>query len=204
MKPIILAIVLLLTRAAASADTEPAKKKAHPPVPLAGSENLAPPATVSESDAGAPQTKWALPELPPPEQTEALVGMPGATPSPSQGTQKVAGAPSSTAKAPAPAAATANVAPRTLLASMRAVSLAEGEARVSVAEGERVLRPGDRLGADTVRTVSDGVIVLDRPAPLGKPGGAATVVVRFDANGQARVRVLYEHDPTPLQAPRVH
>ena len=200
MKPIILAIVLLLTRAAASADAEPAKKKAHPPVPRASSEKLAPPATVAEPGAGTPQTKWALPELPPPDKTEVLVGMPHAA-SP---TQKVAAAPASTSKTPAPAAATANVAPRTLLASMRAVSLAEGEARVSVAQGERVLRPGDRLGADTVRSVSDGVIVLDRPAAPGKPGGAATVVVRFDANGQARVRVLYEHDPTPLQAPRVH
>ena len=200
MKPITLVVVLLL---AAPVESEPAKKKAPPPVPRAGSENLAAPVSMAEPGAGASETKWALPEVPPPDHTEAFVGMPGAASSPPKGTQKAAVAPSSASKAPAPAAATANVAPRTLLASMRAVSLAEGEARVNVAEGERVLRPGDRLGADTVRTVSDGVIVLDRPAPPGKPGGAATVVVRFDAKGQARVRVLYEHDPTPLQAPRV-
>jgi len=203
MKPIALVVVLLLTRAAASADSEPAKKKGRPPVPRADSAKLAPPAAVAEPQGGAPQTKWAVPELPPPDQTEALVGMPRAA-SPAKAAPKGAAAASSTSKAAAPTASPADVAPRTLLASMRAVSLAEGEARVALAEGERVLRPGDRLGADTVRTVSDGVIVLDRPAVTGKPGGAATVVVRFDAHGQARVRVLYEQDPTPLQAPRVH
>lgn len=200
MKPIALVVVLLLTRAAVSADSEPAKKKARPPVPRAGSARLAPPAAVAEPQDGAPQTKWARPEVPPPDQTEALVGMPRVAASPPAAAPKVAAAP----KAPTRPAAPADVAPRTLLATMRAVSLAEGEARVVLAEGERVLRPGDRLGADTVRAVSDGVIVLDRPAVTGKPGGAATVVVRFDANGQARVRILYEQDPTPPQAPRVH
>jgi hypothetical protein len=234
MKRIALGVLPLLLTGAALA--EPPKKKTRQAAPQAASERWAAPTAAAEAgDAGA-QTKWAAPELPPPDATEALGAMP-AEASPSTGTRAEAAAqkaeaaangaeaapkalvasppsakaaePPSTAPRAAPAtaaptkAAPVLAAPRSLLASMRAVALVEGEARVVLAEGERVLHPGDRLGVDTVRTVSEGVIVLDRTAGAGQPGGAATVLVRFDASGQAHVRVFHEQDPTPLQAPRM-
>ena len=193
MKPTAFFVLLLAARAA-SPDSVPAPKKPRAPRPASA------PAAAAEPGNG-PEVKWALPDLPPPDEREILVGMPARTAPPASA--QAGAAP----KAGGPAASAANspatAAPRPLLASMRAVKVAEGEARVTVAEAERVLRPGDLLGGDTVRTVSDGVIVLDRPAVPGRPGGAATVVVRFDAGGEARVRVLYEQDPTPLVAPRV-
>jgi hypothetical protein len=89
------------------------------------------------------------------------------------------------------------------LAGARLVAMSLGEARVIVAGAEQTLRVGDRLGQDRVRAVGDGVIVLDRPAVPGQPGGEATVVVRFDASGQPRVRVYHSEDPTPVEAPGV-
>jgi hypothetical protein len=133
-----------------------------------------------------PQVQWAAPEVAPPDRTHREAAL----------------------RTAVPAAAT-KPSTRESLASMQAVSVKEGEARVRLPGGERTLRAGDPLGADRVRTVADGLIVLDRPpvpgapgAP-GAPGGAATVIVRFDASGRARVRVLYESNPTPPQVPEV-
>jgi hypothetical protein len=136
------------------------------------------PATVSATaPAGAPQVQWAAPEVAPADRT------------PRPGASRTAKPSARTKALPEP------------LASMQAVSVKDGVARVRMPEGERTLRPGDPVGADRVRAVSDGVMVLDRPAVPGTPGGSATVIVRFDAAGQARVRVLYESDPTPLRVP---
>ena len=201
MTRILFAVLLLVVRAA-SADPVPATKKAG--AHGAGSAPASTSAAAAEPGQ-APETTWASPELPPLGETEIPVGMPAHAAPPASAKAEAAARPGSPASSAKPlTAAPAEKPPRTLLASMRALKVAEGEARVTVEESERVLRPGDLLGVDTVRTVSDGVIVLDRPAVPGRPGGAAVVVVRFDVGGEARVRILYEQDPTPARAPRVH
>lgn len=87
------------------------------------------------------------------------------------------------------------------LKGARALSTRAGEAVLRFPDGERTLRPGDRLGDDVVRAVDTGLLVLDRPS--SRPGGAAKVVVRFDAAGLPRVRVYHVQDPTPVRAPEV-
>ena len=90
------------------------------------------------------------------------------------------------------------------LKGAKALSSTSGEMRLLLADGERTLHPGDRLGTDVVRTVGDGVLVLDRPQVASRPGGSAVVVVRFDAAGEPRMRVYHVEDPTPVTAPEVH
>ncbi len=207
MKRIAFVVVLLLNARAGSTDPEPAKEQAGPAAK--GTAVVVAPADPDAPGNASPQKKWAVPELPPPDETELLLRTPrrptgaAVAPAPTGAAAKKAGVPPAGAKAPKPGAAPGEGGSRTLLASMKAITLVEGEARVTVAAGERVLRPGDLLGADTVRSVAEGVIVFDRPAVAGQAGGPATVVVRFEANGQTRVRVVYEQDPTPVQAPRM-
>ncbi len=87
------------------------------------------------------------------------------------------------------------------LKGARALSTRAGEAVLRFPDGERTLRPGDHLGDDVVRAVDTGLLVLDRPS--SRPGGAATVVVRFDGAGLPRVRVYHVEDPTPVNPPAV-
>lgn len=87
---------------------------------------------------------------------------------------------------------------------MRALSTKEGEARLQTGDGPRTLRPGDRLGADVVKAVDEGLLVLFRPAAPGRPGGDATVVMRFDAAGQPSVRIYHTEDPTRAEPRQVH
>ncbi len=87
------------------------------------------------------------------------------------------------------------------LKGARALSTRAGQALLRFPDGERTLRPGDHLGDDVVRAVDTGLLVLDRPS--SRPGGAAKVVVRFDAAGLPRVRVYHVQDPTPVRAPEV-
>jgi hypothetical protein len=127
------------------------------------------------------EEKWDRPPVQPPDTARKLVKGP-ARPEPAP---------------PAVASSAAG------LGDVRLVKMSLGEARLLVAGAEQALRPGDRLGSDVVRAVGDGVLVLDRPAVPGQPGGEATVVVRFDASGQPTVRVYHALDPTPVEAPGV-
>jgi hypothetical protein len=77
------------------------------------------------------------------------------------------------------------------------------EAVVRFADGERTLRPGDRLGDAVVREVDEGLVVLHREARDDRPGGAATIVVRFDPSGVPLVRTIHEKDPTRVEPPAV-
>jgi hypothetical protein len=70
---------------------------------------------------------------------------------------------------------------------------------VKTADGTRSLKPGDPLGSDVVKAVEEGLLVLERPAVPGRPGGKATVVVRFDAQGRPSVRIYHEEDPTRVE-----
>jgi hypothetical protein len=127
------------------------------------------------------EEKWDRPEVQPPDTSRKLVKAP------------------SRPETAAPTAASAAGAP----GGVRLVRMSPGEALVVVGGAEQSLREGDRLGSDVVRAVGDGVIVLDRPAVPGQPGGEAIVVMRFDASGQPTVRVYHAEDPTPVNAPEV-
>jgi hypothetical protein len=81
----------------------------------------------------------------------------------------------------------------------RAVRTRRDEAIVRFLDGERTLRPGDPFGEAVVREVDEGLIVLDRPALASHPGGAARIVIRFDASGTPSIRTIHEKDPTRVE-----
>jgi hypothetical protein len=151
----------------------------------AGGKRLEQPAPNRATRAGEPggtgEQKLAQPELPPPPS--------GPLPARSTRPRTVVGAGAAPTDGP--------------LKGVRALASQVGEMRLLFPDGERTLRPGDRLGMDVVRTVGDRLLVLDRPEVPSLPGGAATVVVRFDAAGQPRMRVYHVEDPTPVKAPEV-
>ena len=82
---------------------------------------------------------------------------------------------------------------------LRALSIADGEARLQTKDGLRILRAGDRLGRDVVRAVDTGILVLERAAAPGTPGGDARVVIRFDAQGKPTVRIYHVLNPTLVE-----
>jgi hypothetical protein len=87
------------------------------------------------------------------------------------------------------------------LSSLRALATAEGEASLEVDGVRETVRPGSRLGRDTVKSVGPGRLVLERPASGRQP--AALVIVTFDATGRAKERVFWRSDPTLPAAPGV-
>jgi hypothetical protein len=81
-----------------------------------------------------------------------------------------------------------------LLRDVRALGWVPGAVRLIIpGEGERLVRVGDRIGADTVTHVDDHRLRLTRP-DSGQPG-PAHVVVSFDAEGQPFVRVYSRRNP---------
>jgi hypothetical protein len=78
------------------------------------------------------------------------------------------------------------------LKGIQAIETRPGQARLRLSVGERTVRPGDRIGADVVRRIEPGRILLTRAQ---KDGGEATVVVTFDEGGRGRIRVYYGSDP---------
>jgi hypothetical protein len=108
-----------------------------------------------------------------------------------------------------PAAATIQAGPRLARRasgrSMRRLAVEEGEATLDVDGVREVLRPGTRLGADTVRSVSPERIVLEREAKPGEAGGPALVILTFDEAGRGTERVFWTADPgapRPAEAKR--
>jgi hypothetical protein len=204
-----IALVFLLSAAGTGGAAPRPEAERDRPAPK-GEAGATAASTEAPTTPAAPQTKWALPDLPPVVETERPLGTarqtdrPGASKASSGGLAKPGTASSPRAKRTPglTPSATSEAGSRSLLRSMTARSVVEGEARVVLADVERVVRPGDLLGGDTVRSVAEGLIVLDRPAAAGQAGGPATVVVRFEADGRARVRVYHEQDPTPVKAPR--
>jgi hypothetical protein len=167
-------LALGLAAAVAAQETKPGGgKKLEPPPPVR--------ATRAETTDGASEQKLARPEAPPPPSGPLAArsaqprSIPGAGVAPTDGPLK----------------------------GVRALSSEANEIRLLFADGERTLRPGDRLGTDVVRTVGEGLLILDRPSIASVPGGGAVVVVRFDAAGQPRMRVYHVEDPTPVNAPEV-
>jgi hypothetical protein len=94
---------------------------------------------------------------------------------------------------------------RDALLPLRRLSVAEGEATLEVDGVREVVRPGERLGGDTVKSVSPERIVLERPAKPGEAGGPALVIVTFEEGGRGRERVFRAADPAaprPAEAKR--
>jgi hypothetical protein len=87
------------------------------------------------------------------------------------------------------------------LSSLRALATADGEASLEVGGVRETVRPGSRLGGDTVKAVSPGRVVLERPATARLP--AALVIVTFDAAGRGKERVFWSSDPALHAAPEV-
>jgi hypothetical protein len=87
--------------------------------------------------------------------------------------------------------------------ALRAISFGEGEATVDVGGRTEVLRPGSRLGADVVKSVSPGRLVLLRPEEVDGERHEALVLVTFDATGTAKTQVFWTHDHSAPQAPEV-
>lgn len=124
------------------------------------------------------------------------------------GVEPVAGAPPPVppSVASGPVAATLGPLPKVprtdpLASSLRAVAGADGEATVELDGVRETVRPGSRLGRDTVKSVGPGRLVLDRPATAKEP--AALVIVTFDEAGRARTQVFWTRDPTLPVAPEV-
>jgi len=86
------------------------------------------------------------------------------------------------------------------LKDTRALSIAEGEARLLFEQRELTVRPGDRLGGDLVQRVEPGLIVLRREAT--ENNSEATVVMKFDGEGLATVRVYWMQPPTEAEPNR--
>lgn len=104
-----------------------------------------------------------------------------------------------TVRAPAPRrSAGATSADAGALKELRGLSIGSGEARIQEGASVRTVRPGDRIGGDVVQEIGDGQMVLSRSDP---ERGEATVVVRFDAQGRTRVRVIWQRDKTPRPVP---
>jgi hypothetical protein len=97
---------------------------------------------------------------------------------------------------PAPAVARTESGP-----SLRALATADGEATLEIGGVRETVRPGSRLGRDTVKSVSSGRIVLERSAAAKEP--AALVIVTFDETGRAKTHVFWTSDPTLPAAPEV-
>jgi hypothetical protein len=89
------------------------------------------------------------------------------------------------------------------LPGLRALAMAEGEATLDIGGSRQVVRPGSRLGRDTVKAVGPGRLVLARAATPGERGGDSLVVLTFDAAGRVRARVFWTQDPTVPRAPEV-
>jgi hypothetical protein len=122
------------------------------------------------------------------------------------GLEPVAGAPPAIAPSLATRAVPATLAPepspaRASRSSLRALATAEGEATVEVDGARETVRPGSRLGRDTVKAVNPGRLVLERAATSAEP--AAIVIVTFDEAGRAKERVFWRSDPTAPVTPEV-
>jgi hypothetical protein len=125
---------------------------------------------------------------------------------PPTGTREVgSGRPPVPAPDPRPQSGVTRLAPRSpapppVLTGVRAITLAEGEARLLIDGVERVVRPGDSVGADVVKSIAPGRMVLGRRAGTASE---ATVIVTFDARGEGHPLVLWSNNPAPHAPPQV-
>ncbi len=85
------------------------------------------------------------------------------------------------------------------LRGWRAAVLKEGEGRLLINGVSRTVKPGQAVEGYVVKAVAPGRVVLAGPAAGtggGRPGASVLVVIDFDAQGSARVRMVFDVDPT--------
>lgn len=87
------------------------------------------------------------------------------------------------------------------LAGVRAVQIDDTQARLVIQGVERVVKAGDLIGADIVKSISPGRVVLLRPAAAAGAGGESLVILQFDPQGRTQVLVIASKDTT-AKAPR--
>jgi hypothetical protein len=86
------------------------------------------------------------------------------------------------------------------LKDLRMLGFSGGVAELSLDGAPLTLRVGDTILGDRVRSLEPGRIVLARPEA---GGGEGLVLVTFDAQGRARVRIVMTEDPDPRKAPSI-
>lgn len=84
------------------------------------------------------------------------------------------------------------------------VAVQEGEATLLIDGSPLSLRPGSVVGTDVVKSVGSDRVILVRGATAANPGGSATVVLSFDRQGRARVRVYSVSDAAAIVPREVH
>ncbi len=84
----------------------------------------------------------------------------------------------------------------TVLAGARVLRVDDARASVVIQGVERVIKVGDVIGTDIVKSISTGRIVLRRPASAGGPGGESLVILQFDPTGRTQVLLVASRDTT--------
>lgn len=82
------------------------------------------------------------------------------------------------------------------LAGVRAVRIDDNEAVLIVQNTQRIVKVGDRIGTDLVKSISAGRVVLLRPPAPGQKGGESLLFVQFDPQGRTQVMVFTTQDTT--------
>ena len=83
-----------------------------------------------------------------------------------------------------------------LLSGVRALQIDDTQARLLIQGVERVVKVGDRIGADIVKSIAPGRVVLTRPTAASGVDGESLVILRFDPQGRTQVLVVSSRDTT--------
>ena len=82
------------------------------------------------------------------------------------------------------------------LSGARAIRIGEDEATLVIQGVTQVVKIGDQIGTDLVKSISPGRMVLLRPASAGAAAGESIVIVQFDPQGRTQILVLASRDTT--------
>jgi hypothetical protein len=162
-------------------------------------------ATLPAQEPDAPLTKATVVPATPPEGSPSAGAAPGEG-SPAEVRRESPGAPAMSIREEPVRAAIARGGEGegglSALPGTRILASEEGEARLLVEGAERVVRVGDVLGADLVKSVAPGRIVLLREG-ADSEGGDALVILTQDGEAEPRTRVIWSKDPTAVEPPEV-
>ena len=82
----------------------------------------------------------------------------------------------------------------------RVLALGEGVGSLEVDGAARTVKPGERLGRDTVRSIAPSQLVLERAAS-STDSAPVLVIVTLDENGRPHTRTFHTRDETAPVAP---
>jgi len=83
-----------------------------------------------------------------------------------------------------------------VLVRARVLRVDDAQASLVIQGMEHVIKVGDVVGTDIVKSISTGRIVLRRPASSGGAGGESLVILQFDPTGRTQVLVVASRDTT--------